>query len=227
MPLVDVTRSVAADPISGWAAFGDLSFVLHMTAVLMFAMALGMLIAYHPVTRRKATSLERLDQPKTFVTYAMVGAVVAQIVNVRPEMALVVFGIGGLLRFRTDVGEAKDTGRVILVTVAGLCTGLELYVVAVLTTVLGWLAILLLDRSIAGRLLVEGLDPKVIPDSARAYVAALADSGCVVVGEQKNAAKGRLALVFKAQKVPDDATFRALQERVPPELRGIVDWELS
>ena len=29
----------------------------------------------------------------------------------------VVFGIGGLMRFRTNVGEAKDTGRVILVTV--------------------------------------------------------------------------------------------------------------
>ena len=102
--------------------------------MFLLAAALGAVIAYHPRTRAKASTLPELEQPKTFIMYALVGAVIAKIVEANSAMAFVVFGIGGLMRFRTDVGPAKDTGRVILTAVVGVCCGLKLLVVAVMAT---------------------------------------------------------------------------------------------
>ena len=107
----------------GWSSFADHFLLLDMVLVLLLALALGAVIAYHPSIRGRASTLEQFEQPKTLLMYAVVAAVVALIVQVQPAMAFVIFGIGGLLRFRTEVGDAKDTGRVILVTVLGLCCG--------------------------------------------------------------------------------------------------------
>ena len=48
---------------------------------------LGAVIAYHPSTRRRVSSLEHFEQPKTLLMYAVVAAVVALIVEVQPSMA--------------------------------------------------------------------------------------------------------------------------------------------
>ena len=36
---------------------------------------LGATIAYHPTVRRKAVSIPQLEQPKTFILYAIVGVI--------------------------------------------------------------------------------------------------------------------------------------------------------
>src|SRR5688572_11208080 len=153
----------------GWESFADRWLLLDMVVVLLFALLLGALIAYHPSTRRRISTLEHFEQPKTLLMYAVVAAVVALIVEVQPAMAFVIFGIGGLLRFRTDVGEAKDTGRVILVTVVGLCCGLKIYIVAVPATVIGWLLILFLERDNAGLIRVSGVAESEMQEATRAY----------------------------------------------------------
>jgi hypothetical protein len=127
---------VVQEPGVGWAALRDIDFIGEMAMVLGLALVLAAVIAYHPTLRSRASTLAEIEQPKTFMMYSMIGALIAIVVKVQPSMALVVFGIGGLMRFRTDVGQAKDTGRVILVTVVGLSCGLELYVVALLATAL-------------------------------------------------------------------------------------------
>jgi hypothetical protein len=187
-------------PGIGWQAFTDLEFIGEMLVVLVVAIALAAAIAYHPVTRGRATTIAVLEQPKTFMFYAMVGAILTIIVKTMPNMALVVFGIGGLMRFRTEVGEAKDTGRVILVTVVGLACGLELYVVAVLTTVVAWLLIFTLDRSSIECVVIQGLDAAGIARASNDYAEALRGLGCTIIGEDRRANKGCLAIVFRAPR---------------------------
>ncbi len=97
--------------LEGWSTFAQGWLLFDMVLVLALALVLGAIIAYHPATRRRLTTLEHFEQPKTLLMYAVVAAVVALIVGVQPAMAFVIFGIGGLLRFRTMVGEAKDNGR--------------------------------------------------------------------------------------------------------------------
>ena len=211
--------------LDGWRGFSDHWLLLDMACVLLLALLLGAVIAYHPTARRKATSLEQLDQPKTFLMYSMVAAISAQIVEIQPAMAFVIFGIGGLMRFRTDVGVAKDTGRVILVTVVGLCCGLKIYVVAVLATVAGFIVMHVLEQVVAGSIIVGGLETLRIPKVALAYRAALTEVGCTIVREQAEASKGRVIFVLRAPARIHRNKIAARLEHMPEEARGVVEFE--
>lgn len=212
--------------LDGWRSLADGWLLLDMVVVMFIALLLGAAIAYHPAThRRRVTSLEHFEQPKTILMYAMVAAVVALIVEVQPAMAFVIFGIGGLLRFRTDVGEAKDTGRVILVTVVGLCCGLKIFVVAVPAAAIGWLVIYALEREVAGVIRVSGVAEAAMPDATRAYRAAIGKAGCTILGEQTRFTKREFLFVVKAQPTLDRDALQADLEALPAELRGSVDLE--
>ncbi|MFV8751735.1 hypothetical protein ACNOYE_14415 [Nannocystaceae bacterium ST9] len=222
---------VHREPGVGWAALTDLEFLGELAMVLGLAIGLAALIAYHPTLRGRASTLEEIEQPKTFILYAMIGALIAIIVKVQPSMALVVFGIGGLMRFRTDVGLAKDTGRVILVTVVGLSCGLELYAVALLTTLLAWLLIFVLDGDLfAGRverMVVQGLEKDAIARTSEVYVAALRELGCTIVGEDKRVKKGSVAILYRAPRGLARARLEARLAEIPEGVRGTVGWETS
>jgi hypothetical protein len=209
----------------GWESFADHWLVIDMVVVLLFALFLGALIAYHPSTRRRISTLEHFEQPKTLLMYAVVAAVVALIVEVQPAMAFVIFGIGGLLRFRTDVGEAKDTGRVILVTVVGLCCGLKIYIVAVPATVIGWMLIFLLEQQITGIIRVSGVGERGLHDATRAYRALILGAGCKIIGEQTKFIKREFNFVVKAPATLDRQGLQEKFDAIPIESRGVVDWE--
>lgn len=218
-------ESLLQETAVGWGAFTNFEFIGQMALVLLISMLLSAAIAYHPSSRRKASTLADFEQPKTFIMYAMVGAIIALIVKVQPSMALVVFGIGGLLRFRTFVGAAKDTGRVILVTVVGLCCGLELYVVAVLGTVFGWFIILALEGRSVGRLVIQGLERESIAQGAAAHAKLLEAAGCEILGEERNVLKGITAFVYRASREIDREALEAQFGELPPEQRGAIQWE--
>jgi hypothetical protein len=214
-------------PPVGWQAFANVEFIGQMVVVLLIAVVLAASIAYHPSSWAKASTLEELEQPKTFIMYSMVGALIAIIVKAQPSMALVVFGIGGLMRFRTNVGEAKDTGRVILVTVIGLCCGLELYVVAVLATALAWVLITALERSSIGRVVIQGLDKQNLDGAAEAYDCALRELGCTILGQDKRVKKGSVALIYRAPRQLERSRIEARFADISENRRGTVNWESS
>ena len=211
--------------LEGWSDFANGWQILDMCVVLLLALLLGAVIAYHPSTRRRVSSLEHFEQPKTLLMYAVVAAVVALIVEVQPAMALVVFGIGGLLRFRTMVGEAKDTGRVILVTVVGLCCGLKIYIVAVPATVIGWLLIFALEQQIAGIIRVSGVGEQTMQEATRAYHTLIEGAGCKVIGVQTKFVKRETTFVVQAPPSLDRDKLQSQFDGMAPELRGVVDWE--
>jgi uncharacterized membrane protein YhiD involved in acid resistance len=211
--------------LEGWSAFADGWLLLDMVVVLLIALLLGAVIGYHPSTRRRVSSLEHFEQPKTILMYAMVAAVVALIVKVQPAMAFVIFGIGGLLRFRTLVGEAKDTGRVILVTVVGLCCGLKIFIVAIPATVIGWLVVYLLEQQPAGIIRVSGVGEAEIHESVKQYRGHITTAGYTIMGEQTKFIKREFLFVVKAPLTVDRDKLEAELDAIPAGLRGVVDWE--
>jgi hypothetical protein len=226
-PRGDVAYSLT-DLARGWDGFLDGWRMLDMLVVLSLAAGLGAAIAYHPRTRQKASTIEELEQPKTFIMYALVGAVIAIIVETLPAMALVVFGIGGLMRFRTDVGPAKDTGRVILTAVVGVCCGLKIFVVAVSATAFGWVLLWYLERETFRNLLVQGLSREAMPRAVEAYRHILNQAGCRVLGERKNVNKGNVMFMFTAPHNLDKEQFdQYFSAALPPEIRGSVDWDVT
>ncbi|MCP4446750.1 MAG: hypothetical protein GY811_15595 [Myxococcales bacterium] len=209
----------------GWSSLANGWMLLDMVIVLLMSLVLGAVIAYHPSTRSRLSSLGELEQPKTFLMYSMVAAVVALIVKVQPAMAFVIFGIGGLLRFRTMVGEAKDTGRVILVTVVGLCCGLKIFIVALPATVIGWLVIYVLEKQVAGIIVVGGVPEEKLREATVAYRVLISKSGCTIVGEQTKFIKRQFIFVVKAPTEFSREDLQTQFDRVEDSLRGKVDWE--
>jgi hypothetical protein len=212
----------------GWENFGDVWLMLDMAMVLILAVLLGAAIAYHPSARGKATTVEELEQPKIFIMYAMVGAVIGIIVPIYPVMGYVIFGIGSLLRFRTNIGAAKDTGRVILAVVVGVACGMKLIPVAVLATGFGWLLIWQMERNDFGRLQVKNLSREAIPGAADAYRAMLLKEGCRILGEKKKFTKGTVTFVFKTPRRLDRETLeQRFAKDVPADVQGVVDWDIA
>lgn len=211
--------------LEGWLAFTDIWRLLDMVMVLLLALVLAAVIAYHPTTRRAVSTLEHLEHPKTILMYGVVAAVVALIVQVEPAMAFVIFGIGGLLRFRTLVGEAKETGRVILVTVVGLCCGLKIFIVAIPATVIGWLLIFVLEQQPMGTIRVSGVPENMMHEASRTYRNLIMEAGCIIIGEQTRFTRREFAFVVKAPQALDRNRLQSLFDELPAEWRGVVDWE--
>lgn len=195
--------------------------------VLLAAVVLAAVLAYHPSTRRKVTTRAELDQPKTMVLYGLVGALVGHVVSLNQMMALVIFGIGGLLRFRTIVGEAKDTGRVILAAIVGICAGLQSFLIAILATAFGFVIIWYLERQNVGSVQILGLETASMQRASSSYRGLLSSAGCRVVGETRNPKKGLIELVFTAPRGVSVQQLEAASEQVEEAARGVAAWEVS
>ena len=224
---VSKQKDKSPPPGTGWEAFWkeEGKFVLEILVSLCLSAVLGFVIAYHPKTWGKAATLEEFDQPKIFIMYAIVGSIVAEIVRAYPEMAFVIFGIGGLLRFRTDVGPARDTGRVILATLVGLCCGLQIYTVALLSTTFGWVVIYLLESQVTHRVIIKGIDKDLLAEAAEAYEEVLVENSLRVMSQKKNFVKGQVAFVFRAPGRLDREQLEGMFKDIPPKLQGAPDWE--
>jgi hypothetical protein len=213
----------------GWEGFGDLAFLAKAALSLVLAAALGAAIAYHPTTRRTVDSLEEAETQKVFVLYAVIGAITGMMVlKFGFVVGFVVFGIGGLIRFRTDLRSAPMTGRLILVTLIGLSCGLDLPHLAVLATAFGFLLIAVLYARVDYRIVVKGLAKGCVLNAARAYRELLEREGCRVLGERKSFGKQQVTLVFRApHSLERERLEHQLEAEIPETLRGAIDWDVE
>lgn len=173
-------------------AFTDVGQVAYLVIGILLAIALSATIAFHPRRKGRVTEEEDLEYPKTIILFAVVGAIVAQIVRVSPAMALVVFGIGGLIRFRTRIGAPADTGHAILSTLIGIAAGMGLYLLAIIGTATGWFMIFAMESQRTYHFRVRDLDEEAALDSRATYLALLKANGWRVLGEAHRPDKGKL-----------------------------------
>lgn len=213
----------------GWSGFLDFEYLLLSFGALLLATVLGGVIAFHPTVRRTVDTREEAELPKVYIMYALIGAVVGVIVlEYGLVVGFVVFGLGGLMRFRTDTASTRDTGRLILVTLIGLISGLNLPHFAVVTTLFACVLIYIFDGHPVCRLRVDEVPKDQMRQSADAYRKVLLDLGCKLIREEKSFSKHRLEFVFRAPRnTPQSALHAALCERVSPEVRGELEWEVE
>ena len=210
----------------GWRGFTDVAFLVQALLALALATLLGALLAYLPRRRHTVDSVEAADAPKVFVVYAVIGAAIGiMVLKYGLVVGFVVFGIGGLTRFRTDLPNAPDTGRLILITLVGLSCGLSLPHLAVLTAAFGFVVLTVLDAQATYHIEVKGLDRTVIGPAADAYRDVLQREGCRIVGERKSFGKEQITFIFHApHALQRDGLVQRLEAEVAEPLRGVVDW---
>lgn len=214
---------------AGWAGFADVGFLGHAVLVLSLATALGTAIAYHPRTPKRVDSASEAEAPRVYVTYAVVGAVIGlMVVEYGLVVGFVVFGIGGLFRFRTTLPSVAGTGRLIFVTLIGLSCGLDLPHLGVLATAFGFALFYVMDRTVTYQLEVQDLARTDVVEAAAAYRGLIEAHGGRVLREKKSFSKAQVTFVFQVPyRFQREDLERAAEEGLPDPLRGAVDWEVD
>lgn len=224
--------AVLATPLpkaEGLAGFTDTEFLLKTLFNLTLAALLGALIGFHPRSVRTADTLQEVEAPKVDIMYATIGALIGiMVVKYGLVIGFVLFGIGGLIRFRTVMRSANMTGQVILVTLIGLTCGLDLPHVAVMATAFGWVLMFLLEWKITYSIDVRALPDDRLMESVLAYREVLEGNGCRIIGEKKRPGAGRAQFIFRPGNNLSQRQIQELLETgIDPELRGLVDWEID
>jgi len=211
----------------GWEGFRDYQFLADFISRLLLASVLAAIIAYHPKSRRQVENLEAAEAPKCFILYAVVAAIIGTVVlKFGGIVGFVVFGIGGLLRFRTNVGSATATGRVILATVIGLCAGLDLPHVAILSTLFAFILVWIVDSHTTYSMNVQGLSKGSLSEAATAYRQELERNGFRILGERKNLQKHSFRLIFSGPSHKNcDEIEEALHQQIKEKYFGTIDWD--
>lgn len=222
------TASEQVDGV-GWAGFLDVTFLVHAALALTLAVALGAAVAYHPRTRGRVDTVEEAEAPKGYVTYAAVGALIGlMVVQYGLVVGFVVFGIGGLFRFRTTLPSVAGTGRLIFVTLIGLSCGLDLPHLGVLATAFGVALLFVLDRTVTCCVEVNGIDRDRLADVSDAYRRLIAAHGGRVIHESRGFSKEQVTFIVRAPvRFDREALTRVFESEVPPSLRGTVDWKVE
>jgi hypothetical protein len=227
-----VPGELALSPIpsgEGWPGFTDLHFLLGAFLNLTLATALGAVIGYHPRRIRTADTMEEIEAPKVSIAYAVIGSLIGiLVVKYGLVVGFVLFGIGGLIRFRSVMRSPQLTGQVILVTLIGLTCGLDLPHVAVLATFFDFILTFLLTARITYRVDVRGLPHGRFPEAADAYRAVLKEHRYRVLSETKRPDNGRICFIFRsAGRDTRQHIERLFDENIDVSLRGSLDWEVD
>lgn len=166
---------------------------------LFVAIGLAMTIAFHPLTFGKKEDINEIEAPKTLLFYAMIGSLIgATVADYGPELGFIFFGLGGLMRFRTNTGTSVQTGRLILVALIGLCCGLKMIYIAGVSTLVGWILIYFLERRTLYQFEIKGIKSELFAESIKSYRLALKKLKCKVIIEKKNIGKSRVDLIFSS-----------------------------
>ena len=213
---------------AGWAGFLDMKFMAESLSALLLAILLGAVIGYHPSTPRTVDTLREAEMPKVHIMYAFVGAMIG--VTVREfgmVIGVVVFGIGGLIRFRTDTDSVRDTGRLIVVTLTGLIAGLGLPHFAVITAAFTFVLLYVFDSRPLCRVKIGQIPVERLAEGADLYRTVLQGQGCRIIGEHKSIEKDRLDFVFRLPRRTTRDGIHAALCGVPEEARGTIEWEVE
>ncbi len=215
--------------VEGWQGFSDVEFLFNAFLTMTLAVVLGAIIAYHPRYTRSADTFAELEAPKVYIMYAVIGALIGiMVVKYGLVIGFVLFGIGGLIRFRTVLRSAHLTGHVIFVTLIGLSCGLELPHVAVLATAFGFVLIYVLDARITYRIDVRTIPRERVVEAAASYRKVLQQQGCQILSEKKNPEKERLSFIFRtSSRVTRQQLDDALEADIDAPLKGSIDWEID
>jgi hypothetical protein len=223
--LIDGTNSPAA--ALDWSGLTDLRFAEVSIGILLLATLLGALIGYHPATRRKIDGLHEADMPHVYVMYAVIGAVIGVAVReFGTVVGVVVFGIGGLMRFRSATDSPRDTVRLIIVTLVGLIAGLGLLHFAVIITVFTFVLIYVFDTRPPYRIRVEGMGKDRAASCAEVYRGILKEHGCRIIAEHHSLEKARIEFVFRLPRRSTRDRLDGELRAIAVDVRGEVNWEV-
>lgn len=191
--------------------------------------AMTALITYHPVTLTMRKTLSDYELPKTLFMYSLIGMSVGfLVVHHGYLIGFVVFGLGGLLRFRSDGEIGDDKARLILATLIGLAIGLDLPVMGLILSISGWLIIYVLGRRAYFALEVRFSEKKANNQTVDNMQQILKERGFNTVSVTKSKFKPTAQYILvAAHGATREALLREMTEIGGSKDFGVADWHLD
>jgi hypothetical protein len=199
------------------------AMVARALIALPLAAGLGAVLAFRP--RRSGTPARSAPVIQTQIILSIIGAVVMLIVGSSLARAFGIVGVASLIRYRAKIDDPKDAVVMLATLSMGLCSGVELYGLALFSTVFV-LAILWVVESLEPEQR-KTFDLKVVapePSALRAEVEAILRRSDVRFELRSAGAKD---LVYEAQlpfSVRTDRIANAILQ-LQPGRETEVSWE--
>lgn len=212
--------------LEGWRGLAQVQVLVPMAASVLTAVLLIVPVAYHPRVLRRATTLDDIEAPKGIIGYAAVSAGIAQVVAIAPAMALVVFGIGGIYRFRTRAGPPKHIYPTISAVVIGLACGMMVFSLAIVLAVLTFALPFWFESHYAVALNVRNLPAHLAADAQEQYRDVLTRRGGKIVS-MRAVQTGQFSIVANLPAGVNAAEVEDELRRLPTKEGGDVNWETS
>ncbi|CAD0186497.1 hypothetical protein RUESEDTHA_03406 [Ruegeria sp. THAF57] len=202
----------------GWTQFRGKQELYFFTLDVIVTIILTALIVYHPVRRKSRRSVNDLVMPRLFFLYALIGMAVGFLVVQHGSMiGFVIFGIGALLRFRSNLDDPVDTVEMIIVTVLGLAVGLGLPLMATLVAIVCWCFIWLGGRNKGVEVSLKASDEEHSLKVSGDIEAMAADAGWKLVRKHHVPGKSRVSLLFITSGGLSEARIEEMINDLVPE----------
>lgn len=126
--------------------FRHAPYVTDLVLGLLCSIGVALALTASPRRAVRFDPVAYAENRRATIICALIGCIAAELVQASEhflmgaEIALVLFGIGGLVRFRTIFSDAGQTGVAIVATVLGLACGMSEYSLAALSLVIVFLA---------------------------------------------------------------------------------------
>jgi hypothetical protein len=213
----------------GWSQLANPAELIEYGLGLVETFILAAAIAYHPTSLSARRTREDFEAPRILFVYALIGMVIGFLIMHHGYLiGFVVFGVGGLLRFKTDTNSSADTTRLILVTLIGLCVGLDLPIVGAVTTISAWVILYLLGRRTHYALEVRFQAKKAPENCVETLGERLAARGFRLVSVTKSRFKRAADYVLSAPVgLGRDALMREMEQIAAEERTGIDEWRVD
>ncbi|MBG80762.1 MAG: hypothetical protein CMJ39_08670 [Phycisphaerae bacterium] len=146
--------------------FADGWFLLDLFLGYFFAILLAAILTWS-TNRLSGDRVQRVvESDAMLLLLGVIGVTVAELVTILPAMALVIFGIGGLIRFRTTFGDTSLTGKGIIIVIIGLACGLGQIAMACFVTFVAWIILTMLGSRAVCRVRVESEQATLVDEDA-------------------------------------------------------------
>ena len=211
-----------------WQYITDWQLLASIIIGLIVAALCAAMIAWQPGTGAVSRDPSYLEERKALIALGVLGAMVANIVEVSPPMALVIFGIGGLIRFRTVFERPKVTARAIGVVVIGLACGLNLIAMAIILALFFWILLLLLESKPTVEVKLQVDPSRDIQEIIERAKSCLHDAGLQVFRASANRSGTQVTVTVQLDSsVTASELAETIQKSIPPGPPVVIHWSMK
>ncbi|MGJ8586188.1 MAG: hypothetical protein ACSHXD_19015 [Marinosulfonomonas sp.] len=213
----------------GWSQIFNAKEMMQFSLGVVETLVFTTLLAFHPQNREHVQGRRNWRVPRALFLYGLIGMLVGfLVVHHGYLIGFVVFGVGGLFRFRMETMSISNTAQLILVSLIGLTIGLDLPIMAALAVVAGWIVLWVFGGRQDMVLEVKFNEDLNYAQALDGLKKSLSEKGfvCVTVTKPKFKSMAEITLAAKARDGRGNlvAHLSAMQS---DEAFGIVDWHLE